>query len=155
MEKALLNACHQFYGKRLISLAIYGSVGRGDFSIGSDLDVLIIAEPLPDGRGARVQEFLQIEEALEELMERTWAAGWTLEFSPIMKTRAEADLGSPLFLDMTEDARLLYDRDDYFAQRLERLRENLRRLGSKRIWNHDTWYWDLKPDWKKGDVIEL
>jgi len=55
--------------------------------------------------------------------------GIDTRLSAVLKTPEEAEAGSPLFLDMTEDARLLYDRDDFFAGRLERLRERLRQLG--------------------------
>lgn len=61
----------------------------------------------------------------------------------------------PLYLDMTEDAQLLYDRDAFFAGILDRVRTSLKRLGSRRIRKGKTWYWDLKPDFKRGDVIEM
>ena len=77
------------------------------------------------------------------------------ELSPILKTPEQATAGSPLFLDMVEDARILYDRNGFFAQRLSRLRNRLIELGSKRIWRGNTWYWDLKPDFRPGEVFEL
>jgi hypothetical protein len=75
--------------------------------------------------------------------------------APIFKTTADLEYGSPLFLDMVDDARILYDPDGVLARRLERLRERLRQLGARRIWLGNAWYWDLKPDFKPGDVIEL
>ena len=56
---------------------------------------------------------------------------------------------------MTEDARILHDPDRCLASVLDSLRTRLRELGSKRIWRGDAWYWDLKPDYRWGDVIEL
>jgi len=35
------------------------------------------------------------------------------------------------------------------------LKTSLAILGSRRIWTGDTWYWDLKPDFKPGEVFEL
>jgi hypothetical protein len=26
---------------------------------------------------------------------------------------------------------------------------------AKRVWKGSAWYWDLKPDYRPGDVIEL
>lgn len=154
-ESALLEQCQIFYKERLISLVIYGSVARGTFSPGSDLDLLIVADPLPKGRIPRVREFEAVEAALRPYLTRCHAGGWDIRLSPIFKTPAEAEIGSPIFLDMVEDARILFDRENFFASRLDRLRERLGQLGSRRIWKGNTWYWDLKPDWKPGDVIEL
>ena len=155
LERTLLEAIRKFYGDRLFSLVIYGSVGRGLFTLHSDLDLLIVADPLPTGRGARVREFETIEEALTSQLEASREAGWQVELSPIFRTLPELEAGSPLFLDMTQDARILEDRDDIFSRRLDRLRQRLAQLGSRRIWRHGTWYWDLKPDYQPGDRIEL
>jgi uncharacterized protein len=65
------------------------------------------------------------------------------------------EAGSPLFLDLVEDARILYDEGDFFAGRLERLRERLAALGSRRVWRGNAWYWILKPDLKPGETISL
>jgi len=75
--------------------------------------------------------------------------------SPIFKTPAEVRRGSPLFLDMLDDGRLLYDRGGFFAGELAALKARLDKLGSKRIWRGDSSYWDLKPDFKPGDEIVL
>lgn len=145
---ALLHACEEVYGERLITVAIFGSAGRGTARPDSDLDFLLIVDPLPDGRMPRVEEFEEAERRLRERLPVPF-------LSPIFKTREEAERGSPLFLDMTEDARILFDRDGFFAARLDRLRERLRELGSRRIWLGNAWYWDLKPDYRPGEVFEI
>jgi uncharacterized protein len=150
-----LKAIRLCYGDRLITVAVYGSVGRGTMRFDSDIDLLIVARSLPNGRWNRAREFDAVEEALERAFQDERHHGIDTRLSAVLKTPEEAEAGSPLFLDMTEDARLLYDRDDFFAGRLERLRERLRQLGSKRIWRGNMWYWDLKPDYKPGEVIEL
>ena len=73
----------------------------------------------------------------------------------MLMTRAELERGSMLLLDMTEDARILFDPQGCLADALERLRRRLRALGSRRIWLGNAWYWDLKPDYKPGDVFDL
>ncbi|MBE3577614.1 MAG: hypothetical protein IMX00_07970 [Limnochordales bacterium] len=52
---------------------------------------------------------------------------------------------SPLFLDMVEDARILYDRDGFLCGYLERLRRHLKQLGARRVSHAGAWYWDLSP----------
>lgn len=63
--------------------------------------------------------------------------------------------GSPLFLDLIEDAVILFDRDGFFAGILERFRKRLQELGARRIWKGDWWYWELKPDYKPGEIFEI
>ena len=56
---------------------------------------------------------------------------------------------------MVEDARILFDRDGFFAAVLERLRARLEALGARRVWRGNAWFWDLKPDYVPGEVFEL
>ena len=75
--------------------------------------------------------------------------------SPVFKTPAEVEAGSPLFLDMIDDARLLHDTDGFFRRYLDGFRRRLQVLGSRRIWLGNAWYWELKPDLKPGEVFTL
>ena len=151
----LLPACQVHYADRLVSLLAFGSVGRGVPGPESDLDLLLVADPLPPGRLARVGEFRVVERDLELLLEEMRSAGVSTELSPVFKTPAEVDRGSPLFLDMVQDARILYDREGFMKRRLARLEERLKALGARRIWRGNAWFWDLKPDYKPGEVFEL
>lgn len=148
----LLRACEDVYGERLVSLVIFGSGGRGTARPDSDLDLLLVASPLPGGRMRRVEEFEAVEKRLHALLPPGLGAP---PLSPVFKTPEEAGHGSPLFLDMTEDARILFDRDGFFGRELDRLRRRLAELGSRRIWRGNAWYWDLKPDYRPGEVFEL
>jgi predicted nucleotidyltransferase len=152
---ALVAACVRRYGERLVTLIVFGSVGRGTPRPDSDVDILVVADPLPDGRMARVAEFDAVERDLAPALERARASGVETTLSPLFKTPAEAARGSPLFLDFVDDARLLVDRGAFFAGVLDRLRARLAALGARRVWRGARWYWDLKPDFRPGDVVEL
>ena len=78
------------------------------------------------------------------------AAGLHPMLAPIFKTRAELERGTPLLLDMTEDARIPHDPSGCLANTLERLRRRLRELGSRRIWRGDYWYWEFKAGLSGG-----
>jgi len=151
----LLVACHEFYGMRLVSVVVFGSVGRGTPRPDSDIDFLIVAEQLPNGRIPRVIEFRAVEDRLASDLAQAHAAGIITELSPVFKTPLEIARGSPLFLDMIEDARILYDRGDVMRQTFAQFKARLDRLGARRIWRGNVWLWDLKPDYKSGEVFEL
>jgi len=151
----VLEEAKKVYGERLVTLAVFGSVGRGTPGPHSDVDLLVVAEPLPDGRIRRVEEFDAVEQALEEDLRRLDSRGIYTRLSPVFKTREEVRRGSPLFLDMIDDAVILYDREGFFTSFLRDLSSKLSTLGARRIARGGAWYWDLKPDFKKGDVIEL
>ena len=151
----MLAACQQHYGSRLVSLAVFGSVGRGTPRPDSDIDLLIVADDLPDGRMKRVADFGAVEKALSAPLAEARAAGLHPELSPVFKTPAEVLQGSLLFLDMIEDARLLYDRASFLREAFAQFKARLDRLGARRIWRGDAWFWDLKPEYKPGEVFEL
>ena len=151
----LVTACRCHYGDELLSVAVYGSVGRGMPRPDSDVDLLVVAERLADRHAVRVRDFRAIEATLSSRLDMAGSVGLHPELSPVLMTRAELERGSMLLLDMTEDARILFDATGCLAAALDRLRGRLRELGSKRIWLGNAWYWDLKPDYKPGDVFDL
>jgi len=151
----LLAACRQHYGARLVSVAVLGSVGRGTPHPDSDLDLLIVADGLPDGRLARARDFQAVETALGPSLAEAHAAGLDPDLSPAFKTPAEVELGSLLFLDLIDDARLLDDRENFLRDMLASFQERLWRFGARRIWRGNAWILDLKPDYTIGEVFEL
>jgi len=151
----LRDALMAHYGERLVAVAAFGSVGRGTQREDSDVDLLIVARDLPPGRFHRVEEFLPVEARLETALREVAPDGASVMLAPVFKSPAEVEHGSPLFLDMVEDARILYDPEGFLAGYLERLRARLSELGARRIWRGNAWYWDLKPDLKPGEVFDL
>ena len=57
----LREECEQVYQTNLTSLAVFGSVGRGTPTFDSDVDVLLIAKVLPNGRIPRIRQFDAVE----------------------------------------------------------------------------------------------
>ena len=149
----LLVEVRALYGSRLVACAVFGSVGRGTPRDDSDVDVLLVVRELPRGRMKRVEEFLPVEARLTPALDVSDRAPTML--SPVFKTPEEVEAGSPLFLDMVEDARILHDPDGFLAGYLGRFRARLRHLGARRIRRGNAWYWELKPDLKPGEVFTL
>jgi predicted nucleotidyltransferase len=153
---AVVEATRRIYGNRLVAVAVFGSVGRGTPRHDSDCDLLIVARDLPRGRLARMQEFAAAEAACEPLLRRLEAReGIRTVLSPVFKTPEELVRGSPLFLDLVDDALILFDPQRFLQDYLEALRERLRALGARRVPYRGAWYWDLKSDYRPGEVFEL
>ena len=151
----LLAALASVYGDELVSAALFGSVARRTARDDSDLDLLLVVEGLPNGRRARLATFRPVTELLHAPLGELARAGIETEIMPILRTPAEIRVRTPLMLDLTEDAVLLVDRGDVIATALSDLRARLEQLGSKRIWDAEGWYWDLKPDYKRGEIVEI
>ena len=139
----------------MAKVAASGSVGRATPRADSDVDALIVARALPRGRLARVREYLPVEGRLAAALESASRGGGPISISPVFKTPEEVERGSPLFLDMVEDARILHDPEGFLDRYLRRLRGRLSELGARRVRMGNAWYWDLKPDLKPGEIIEL
>ena len=152
--EAILAELKLQYGQRLVATAVFGSVGRGTPREDSDVDLLIVARDLPAGRFRRLDEFLPVEARLDAALRAVRSDGQVV-LSPVFKTPAEVERGSPLFLDLVEDARILYDPESFLIRYLDGLRARMRQLGSRRVWLGNAWYWELKPDLKPGEVITL
>lgn len=155
IEERLLSEIKSLYGERLVSVALFGSTARDTQRFDSDIDVLVIASGLPNGRGRRIREFEAVEDGMDPLLKYMQTRGIHTYISAVIKSPEEAHAGSPLFLDMVEDARILFDSKDFFSSVLGKLRERLAELGARRIWRGSSWYWDLKPDFRPGDTVEL
>jgi predicted nucleotidyltransferase len=149
----LVHELRDVYGARLVAVAVYGSVARGTMREDSDVDLLIVARDLP-GRPERWRELDPLEKTMAPLLEPRVEGALPILLSPVIKTPDEVQAGSPLFLDMVEDARILWDPEGFLRGYLDGLRDRLRRMGARRIPWKGAWYWDVKPDFKPGDVFE-
>ncbi len=153
--RRLLDVAIERFGSELISFVVYGSVARCEAGRESDIDVLIVLENPPKSRLKRQELFMLVEEGVEEEVERLRSQGYSVDFSPIIKSVNEAKKVSPVYLDMVEDAVVLYDKENFFTNILNNLREKLKELGAERVRCGRKWYWRLKRDYKFGEVIEL
>ena len=139
----------------LVSVVLFGSVARGEAGPDSDLDLIVIGETLPAGRFARLRLLEPADRVFETELDRLYARGVRTRLSLVVKTRDEARRLVPLYLDLVEDARLLYDRDGFFAGVLARLRSRLAVNGAERRVLGRVRYWVLKRDFRAGEVVEL
>lgn len=138
-------------GPRLVSIVLFGSFARGDATAGSDVDLLVVARGFPRRLSERRAELLTLYAPVREAGQLP-----AIEWNIVAKTPEEARTHSPLYLDIVEDGRILFDADGFFADILGQMRARMRELGSRRVFLPDgSWYWDLKPDFRFGDEVRI
>jgi predicted nucleotidyltransferase len=138
-------------GDRLHSLVLFGSVARRQARPTSDIDLIVVAEGLPRRLADRRRPLLESWERA-----RTSQALPPVEWNLVVKSPAEAQFHSPLYLDIVEEGMLIVDRGGFFEAVLAAMRDRMRALGSRRVYLPDgSWYWDLKPDFRFGEVVEI
>lgn len=142
----LADAARAHYGDNLVALAVFGSVARGTPGPESDVDVLVVCRDLPPGHTRRIEDFLRLEDRIAGHLDALARRGIHTTLSPLIKTPAEVEAGSPVLLDMTRHAVVLYDPEGFLRNVLWRLERDLATRGARRVEQGSRWYWDLRPD---------
>jgi len=154
---ALSSRLFEWLNGDLISIAVFGSVARGEAKPWSDLDVLLVSERFPESYSERVEIAVDIIDPIRYLKLWLWRSkGVYCNIELLMLTREEAAITQPVYLDMVFDSIIVYDKDGFLKGVLERLMSRLRELESERVkLPSGKWFWRLKPRVEKGEVIEL
>ena len=143
------------FGEDVIySIALFGSVARGEARPDSDIDLLIVHKDVDFNPTKR---FVVVAFEVEEEMEykRLVEQGLSPRPSCVFLTERELWDRPHILLDILVEGIVLFD-TGILRIRFEALQKRLKELGSKRVTLADgTWYWDLKPDWQPGEVITL
>ncbi len=140
---------------KVVSLALYGSWARGNARPDSDVDVLVVCDGLSVDRAERERLVIPSTREASRRLRAALGPGAYPVLSPVLKTVAEAQYHAPLYLDMVHEARLLRDEGGFLRGVLDEVKANLERLGSRRVAFKGGWYWDLKPDYRPGEVFEI
>jgi len=136
-------ALRDAFGDNLRSVALFGSHARGDATPGSDIDVVVVLDRRDPRAYGRVADAF-----LGRVPEPPFV-------SVVIWSSAELMSHPWLLIDVATDGVILLD-DGALSREMDAVRGRLQELGARRIRLDDgTWYWDLKPDWKPGDVIEI
>lgn len=132
-------------GLRVLAVALFGSVARGEAGFSSDIDLIVVYE---GSEKKMSDQFYGLKRTLadEHLSDR---------LLPIFLDKKDLRDHPHILLDVLDHGKILYD-TGVMRERLNTLKERLSELGSKKVLLEDgKWYWDLKPDWKPGEIIEL
>lgn len=140
----------------LSSFAVYGSVARGAAKEQSDIDVLVVSNDFSGSIGSRIDGFYDVEVKLRDELSWLKKHGVYTGLNLYPLREEEAKRVPLLFLDLAEEAVVMYDKNRFLETILTELKARLVRLGSRRIFiDKEKWYWDLKPDYKFGEEISI
>lgn len=141
-------------GDQIVSIALFGSVARGQAGPGSDIDLFVVLDESPSGMLSRRRLLDPVRESLTPELERFWKQGLYVDFVEVIRTRSEAGNFHPLYLDMSQEAIMLYDRGRFLERLLAMIKERLEREGAERKFMGNFWYWDLSGSSILEEVAE-
>ncbi len=152
-NKLLKEKICKVLGSELVSVALFGSLARGEAEFPqSDVDLLIVTHKPIRGFKGKLEE---IAEALDEVFEEL---GITPKPDVDLHMLTDENLKShpPITLDMTHDVIIIHDDEDTLKKELHKIKMRLEKLGAKKITLPDgSWYWILKPDLKLGEKVDI
>lgn len=132
----LIERTLRYYQTRIISLVIFGSYSRGDFTTYSDLDILIILNQCGEKYRERLDEFFKMVDKLN----------LPFEVFPVILTKNEAERFHPLYLDVLSNHLIVHDKDGFFRKILNKI-ESIKKEGAieEKVLNGKK-YWVIKSD---------
>lgn len=140
--------------EEVVACALFGSVARGQARPDSDIDLLVVVTRTGADTMRRFVRLLR-EIETEPVVVDLRAKGLSPDPYPIFMTPQGMEDRPLILLDILDHGVLLCD-TGILRDRLDRLRDRLQELGAQKVLHEDgSWHWDLKPDWKPGEVIKL
>lgn len=146
-----------FFSERLVSIVLFGSIAYGEAKKESDIDLLVVADGLPERYSERLSFLRKALTGIDELRLRIWRRmGRYPLVDAIILAPHEATVSHPFYLDMVDKAIIIYDREGFMKRRFRELREKLSEMGARKVVLPDgRWYWELKGSLRKGEVVQL
>lgn len=149
---------YELFNGNLLSLVLFGSIARGDWSKDSDIDLLVVAEhwervPV----WGRIRELRKAKDALEsspDYMRALKAGYWPIiQHYPLSVN--EALRFNRIYVDASIDGILLYDRNGFMEKAMQVMRKRLEELGAVRVMLPNRKFYWIFGELSAGRVIEL
>lgn len=120
----------------IVSIAIFGSMARQEADESSDVDLMIVAENIPQKRIHRIPEIIKIK--------RQFSSSIPLDILLVSKNECLLNFRNhnPLYLDITLDAKIIYDDDDFLNKLIAETHEYILANGIYRT--NDSWSFPVK-----------
>jgi len=146
------------YRGRLISIALFGSIARGNWERDSDIDLIVVLEGWKNTPiWMRIRELQDLRRTLSETSEFKSALekGFTPNIQHYPLDLSEASKFHRIYIDASLDAIILYDKQDFLKGLLNNLRIKLEQQGARRVITPGKGYYWILKDVKFGGVFAL
>lgn len=125
----LTDVLKQKFSQDLLSIVLFGSVVKGNFTTTSDIDVLVVCETLIKDWRARDKMTLELTEDIE----LKYATSIHMALVSRDEISHAIDSVSPLMLEIYEANEIVYEKDNFFTQLLNSFGKNLKSLHAVKI----------------------
>jgi len=125
----LTDILKQQFNHDLLAIVLFGSIVKGSFTPTSDIDVLVVCENLTKDWRARDKMTLELTEDIE----LKYATSIHMALVSKDETSHAIDSVSPLMLEIYEANEIIYEKDNFFTQLLNRFGKNLKSLHAVKI----------------------
>ncbi len=132
----------------IVSVVLFGSVGRGDARPDSDVDMIVVIKKLPEGRYSR-------RKLLEPALNVAEKRGLTASFNCHIRSPDEAKKITVMYFDLPTDAKILFDKDGFFRGVIDQVKDRIDANGSVRKKWGNFYYWDLMPRGNADSTFEI
>jgi predicted nucleotidyltransferase len=143
------------YGTKLQAVIQFGSTARGHIKRHTDLDLFVVLDTdfvnLADKRAAT----FTAEESADSVLKSLTSSGYSIQVSAVVRTKNQALVFTPIYLDMTVHSVIHYEKDDFATLLIQRTKDKIAELGAVRKNRGLLWYWDLCPNFKPGDKAPI
>jgi len=146
------------YRDRLVSVALFGSIARGNWDKDSDIDLIVVLEGWQNTPvWKRIEELQGLRRTLSGTSEFKNAIdkGFTPNIQHYPIDFYEASKFHRIYIDASLDAIILYDKQDFLQSLLNKLRVKLEQQGARRVATPGKGYYWILKDVKLGEVFAL
>lgn len=131
--KQLLKYLHERFQENLISVALYGSYARGNANSYSDLDLMIVVDGLTQERSS-----IHAMEDNIALQGRIFKKRLQIQLVSPADVIYSVESAAPLMLEIHDAHYILFDREDFFANQIQRFATIILQRGIRKI-RHGVW----------------
>jgi hypothetical protein len=124
----LLNRLLEIFGNKLVSVVLFGSYARKNYSKNSDLDIIVVAENEKNLANLRKEFLLKFDKSLD------------IQVFTKEDVISNFEYFSPMFSTLILGMRILFDREMFFYSAFKNfikkiIKENIRYCEAGKIWN--------------------
>ena len=132
--KQIVDRIKNRLGEGVLSIVLFGSMTRGDFTESSDIDVLVIARNLPDDWRDRDKIVLELAE-----IGFRYGRPVHITLTDEYEMNASIEQGAPLVFGLHDANEVVFGRDGFFEKLMKRFDDNMKRWGVRKIRNGE-WF---------------